>query len=158
MRRLLAMVLLACCASFGLAGCLETEVHYEAPANLAITSEGSLTAELVEKTDQGITIILSNASNPNTVTATFTSVKFGDKEYKINQATYDSDPVSIRRGEDKAINLQVPNNDTATITLSSSELSSAEDYSNVDITYSETCMSENGPKTLTGMRITIRNA
>ena len=127
---------------------------------MTAVSDGSLTAVVVEKADDGITLEITNSGNENTVSATFTSAKMGGREYQINQATYAESPLSIMRAgeEKKTVNLSLPANDFARIKVSSSDLSSADDYNNVDITYSETYMGDNGPITKTGRTISIKNA
>ena len=60
--------------------------------------------------------------------------------------------------EKKTVNLTLPANDFARVTVSSSDLSSADDYNNVDLTYMETYMGDNGTITKTGRTISIKNA
>ena len=160
-------IVFAIALCLGLCGCFgggEPEVdengHSEPIAEMTAVSDGSLTAVVVEKADDGITLEITNSGNENTVSATFTSAKMGGREYQINQATYAESPLSIMRAgeEKKTVNLSLPANDFARIKVSSSDLSSADDYNNVDITYSETYMGDNGPITKTGRTISIKNA
>ena len=164
-RTLFLALALALC--LGLTGCLEPaepEIdesgHSEPIADIAVVSDGSLTAVVVDKTDSGITLEITNTGNENTVSATFTSAKMGGRDYQINQATYDDSPLSIMRygDEKKTVNLTLPANDFARVTVSSSDLSSADDYNNVDLYYNETYMGDNGPITKTNQVISIKNA
>ena len=160
---------LALALSLGLTGCLEQSTpepevdesgHSEPVADMTVVSNGSLTAVVVEKADDGITLEITNSENENTVNATFTSAKISGHEYQINQPTYDQSPLSILRvGEEKkTVNLSLPANDFARMKVSSSDLSKADDYNNVDLTYNETYMSDNGPVTKTNQTISVKNA
>ena len=160
-------IALALTLCLGLCGCFgeaEPEVDengHSAPiAEMTAVSDGSLTAVVVEKADDGITLEITNTGNENTVSATFTSAKISGREYQINQATYAESSLSITRAgeENKTVNLSLPANDFARVKVSSSDLSSADDYNNVDLTYSETYMGDNGTITKTGRTISIKNA
>jgi hypothetical protein len=167
MKKRALFLALALSLSLGLVGCYEPaepEVdengHSEPIADMTVVANGSLTAVVVDKSDDGITLEITNSGNENTVAATFTSAKMGGRDYQINQATYESSPLSIMRaGEDKkTVNLSLPSNDFARVTVSSSDLSSADDYNNVDLYYNETYMGDNGPITKTNQTISIKNA
>lgn len=164
-RTLIFALALAMCLA--LCGCLEQpepEIdetgHSEPIADIAVVSDGSLTAVVVDKADDGITLEITNSGNDNTVSATFTSAKMGGREYQINQPTYGQSPLSIMRyGEEtKTVNLTLPANDFARVKVSSSDLSSADDYNNVDLTFNETYMGDNGTITKTNRTISIKNA
>ena len=159
-----ALALAMCLA---LCGCLEQSEpvidetgHSEPIADIAVVSDGSLTAVVVDKADDGITLEITNSGNENTVSATFTSAKMGGREYQINQPTYSQSPLSIMRyGEEtKTVNLTLPANDFARVKVSSSDLSSADDYNNVDLTLNDTYMCYNGTITKTNRTISIKNA
>lgn len=161
---ILALALVFC---LGLCACsdpsepvIDESGHGEPIADMAVVSDGSLTAVVVAKADDGITLEITNTGNDNTVAATFTSAKMGGREYQISQPSYDTSPVSIVRvGEDKkTLNLSLPANDFARMKVSSSDLTSADDYNNVDLTYNETYMGDNGTITKTGRTISIKNA
>lgn len=162
-KRILAIIAaLALCLS--LCGCLETaETDAEAPAepvpDMKVVSDGSFDAVVIAKEDDGITLEVKNSDEMNKVSATFTSVKISGKEYALNQSTYADSPVSITRTgyEGKTLNLSLPANDYARIKISSRDLHSASDYNNVDLTYSETHMSDH-PITKTGKTISVKNA
>lgn len=165
-KRLLALIAaLALC--LGLCGCLETPEDPEAdiltPAepllDMKTVSDGSFEATVIAKEDDGITLEMRNRDDMNKVSATFTAVKINGKEYTLNQSTYAESPVSITRTgyEGKTLNLTLPANDFARIKVASSDLHSASDYNNVDLTYSETHMDEH-PVTKTGKTISIKNA
>ena len=162
----LALALMAALC-FGLTGCFEPaepavdENGHSTPiADMTVVSEGSFTAVVIDKADDGITLEITNSGNDNTVSSTFTSAKIGGKEYQINQATYADSALSITRlGEDKkTVNLQLPPNDFARVKVSSRDFSSADDYNNVDLTYNETYMGDNGPITRSGRTISVKNA
>lgn len=162
-RALILVAALALC--MGLCSCyepseLDPTVRAEPIPDMKVVTDGSFTATVVGKEDDGITLEVTNSENSNKVSATFNAVKISGKEYSLNQATYDESPVSITRtGVDgKTMNLSLPPNDFARIKVSCSELSRADDYNNVDVIYSETYMSDNGPVTKTGKRISIKNA
>ena len=119
-----ALALAMCLA---LSGCLEQPEpvidetgHSEPIADIAVVSDGSLTAVVVDKADDGITLEITNSGNENTVSATFTSAKMGGREYQINQPTYSQSPLSIMRyGEEtKTVNLTLPANDFARVKVS----------------------------------------
>lgn len=160
----LALALALCLALTGCFQPAEPEVdesgHSEPIADMAVVSDGSLSAVVVDKADDGITLEITNSGNDNTVSSTFTSAKLGGREYAINQATYAESPLSIQRyGEEgKTVNLSLPANDFARVKVSSSELSSADDYNNVDLVYTETYMGDDGTITRTGRTISIKNA
>ena len=167
MKKRMLFLALALALSLGLAGCYEPakpEIdengHSEPIADMTVVANGSLTAVVVEKTDDGITLEITNSGNDNTVAATFTSAKMGGRDYQINQATYEESPLSIMRAgeEKKTVNLSLPANDFARVTVSSSDLTSADDYNNVDLYYNETYMGDNGPITKTNQTISIKNA
>ena len=158
---------LALALSLGLCGCFEPAEpavdengHSEPVTDMTVVSEGSFTAVVVEKADDGITLEITNSGNDNTVSATFTSAKMGGREYQINQATYADSALSIVRvGEDKkTVNLQLPPNDFARVKVSSRDMTSADDYNNVDLTYNETYMGDNGTITKSGRTISVKNA
>lgn len=161
----LALALALC---LGLVGCYEPATepeidesgHSKPIADMTVVANGSLTAVVVEKADDGITLEITNSGNDNTVSATFTAAKMGGRDYQINQATYDESPLSIMRSgeESKTVNLSLPSNDFARVKVSSSDLTSADDYNNVDLTYNETYMGDNGPITKTNQTISIKNA
>jgi hypothetical protein len=155
----------------GLVGCLETPVMEQGKGegnkteeashpDMKVVTDGSFTAEVINKADDGITIEVTNSKNDNEVGATFTSAKINGKEYQINQATFAESPLSIERVgyEGKTSNLRLPANDYARLKISSSDFSSANDYNNVDLMYSETYMSDNGTVTKTGKTISVKNA
>ena len=167
MKKRMLFLVLALAFCLGLCGCFEADEpevdesgHSEPVADMTVVSDGSLTAVVIEKADDGIMLEITNSENPNTVSATFTSAKMGGRDYQINQATYASSPLSIMRsGEDKkTVNLSLPANDFARVKVSSRDLSSADDYNNVDLTYNETYMGDNGTITKTGRTISIKNA
>lgn len=165
-RALFLACTLALC--LGLTGCYEPAAgpaidesgHSEPIADMTVVANGSLTAVVVDKADDGITLEITNTGNENTVSSTFTSAKMGGRDYQINQATYDESPLSIMRAgeEKKTVNLSLPPNDFARMKISSSDLSSADDYNNVDLYYNETYMGDNGPITKTNQVISIKNA
>lgn len=167
-RSLITALALSLALCLGLCGCLnqqaEPEVdesgHGKPIADMTVVSEGSLTATVVGKSADGITLEITNSENLNTVNATFTSAKIGGREYQINQPTYAESPLSIvRAGEEgKMLNLKLPANDFARVTVSSSDVTSADGYNNVDLTYNETYMGDNGPITKTDRRISVKNA
>lgn len=166
-RSLILVLTLAFALCLGLSGCFdpgEPEVddtgHSKPVPDMAVVSDGSFSAIVVEKADDGITLEITNSGNDNVVSATFTSAKMGGREYTINQATYSDSPLSIMRvGEEtKTVNLQLPPNDFARIKVSSRDLKSADEYNNVDLTYMETYMGDNGTITKSGRTISIKNA
>jgi hypothetical protein len=160
----------AAALSLCLCGCLEQQQttdpavdetgHSDPIPDISVVSNGSLSAVVVGKGDDGIVLEITNSGNENTINATFTSVKIGGQEYEINQADYESSPLSIvRDGESsKTINLNLAANDFVRLKVSSSELSSADDYNNVDLTFNETYMGDNGSVTKTNRSISIKNA
>lgn len=150
--------------SLALCGCFETPApDPEAPAepipDMKVVSDGSFDATVIGKEDDGITLEITNSDEMNKIAATFTSVKISGKEYPLNQSTYADSPVSITRtGYDgKTLNLSLPAQDYARIKITSSDLHSASDYNNVDLTYSETHMGDH-PITKTGKTISVKNA
>lgn len=151
---------------FGLFGCLETEqpISEDEPAtpipDMKVVCDGSFTATVIAKEDDGITLEVTNSENMNKVSATFTSAKISGKEYPISQTTFQDSPLSITRAgyDGKVMNLSLTANDFARIKVSSSELHSSGDYNNVDLTYSETYMGDNGTITKTGKTISVKNA
>ena len=56
------------------------------------------------------------------------------------------------------MNLQLPPNDFARIKVSSRDIKSADEYNNVDLTYTETYMGDNGTITKSGRTISVKNA
>ena len=167
MKKRIVFLALAMALCLGLCGCFEPaqpeldEDGHETPlTDMTVVSDGSLSAVVVEKADDGITLEVTNSGSDSSISATFTSVKISGHEYTLNQSTYADSPVSIiRSGSDsKTVNLKLSANDFARMKVSSSELSSSDDYNNVDLTYSETYMSNNGTVTKTGRTISIKNA
>ena len=163
-KRVLALIA-ALVLCLGLCGCfepskLDPSVPAEPIPDMKVVTDGSFSATVIAKEDSGITLEVTNSKNDNKVSATFTSVKISGKEYSLNQSTYDESPLSITRMgvEGKTMNLSLPPNDFARIKVSSSELGSADDYNNVDLRYSETYMSDNGPVTKTNKTISVKNA
>ena len=160
----LVLALVLCLGLFGCSNSAEPEIdesgHSEPMEDMSVVSDSSLTAVVVAKADDGITLEITNSGNDNTVAATFTSAKMGGREYQINQTEYDKSPLSIVRvGEEgKTVNLSLPPNDFARVKVSSSDLSHAEDYDNVDLAFNETYMGDNGPITKTNRLISIKNA
>ncbi len=163
------ILVLALALCLGLCSCYEPPAPEPQPdentpsepvADMKVVSDGSLTAIVVEKSNDGMTLEITNSGNDNTVNCTFTSAKIAGHEYQIVQATYESSPLSIMRvGEDKkTVNLTLPSNDFARMKISSSDFKSAEDYNNVDLRYSETYMGDNGPITKTERTISVKNA
>lgn len=153
----------------GLCGCLEQPTsepavdetgHSEPIPDMAVVSDGSLSAVVVGKAADGITLEITNSGNDNTISATFTSAKLGGREYDIKPAGYADSPLSIvRDGEtEKTMNLSLPANDFVRLKVSSTDLTSEDDYDNVDLVYSETYMGDDGPVTKTGRTISIKNA
>ena len=163
-RTALVILALALCLGLGLVGCEEQvsdeDLESTPIADMAVVSGGSLSAIVLAKDDDGIVLEVANNENLNTVSVTFTSAKISGKDYPINSATYADSPLSITRAgtEDKLMNLSLPSKDFARIRVSSNELSSADDYNNVDLTYSETYMGDNGTITKTGQLISVKNA
>ena len=166
-RSLILALVLAAMLCLGLSGCfgpqepvVDENGHSEPIADMTVVTEGSFTAVVIDKSDDGLTLEITNSGNDNTVSATFTSAKISGREYQINQATYADSALSIMRlGEDKkTVNLQLPPNDFARVKVSSRDLTSADDYNNVDLTYNETYMGDNGPITKSGRTISVKNA
>lgn len=166
MRNRIALIVLALalCLGLGLVGCEEQvsdeDLDSTPVSDMAVVSGGSLSAVVLAKDDEGIVLEVSNNENLNTVSVTFTSAKIGGKDYPINSTTFNDSPLSIIRvGSDgKTMNLSLPSKDFARIRISSSEFSSADDYNNVDLIYSETYMGDNGTITKTGQLISVKNA
>lgn len=169
MFRKLILLAFVAALSLCLCGCLEQQQtnptvdesgHSNPIPDMTVVSNGSLSAVVVGKGDDGIVLEITNSGNDNTVNATFTSVKIGGREYEINQTDYSESPLSIvRDGEDsKTLNLNLSANDFARLKVSSSELSNADDYNNVDLTFNETYMGDNGSVTKTNRTISIKNA
>lgn len=166
-RSMILAIALAFALCLGLTGCFEPgepavdENGHSTPVpDMSVVSDGSYSAIVVEKADDGITLEITNSGNDNVVSATFTSAKMGGREYVINQATYADSPLSIMRvGEEtKTVNLQLPPNDFARIKISSRDIKSADEYDNVDLTYTETYMGDNGTITKSGRTISVKNA
>lgn len=169
MRKRILFIVLAAVLCLGLYGCLEQqseeptvddEGHAEPVADMTVVSNGSLSALVVGKDADGITLEITNSGNDNTINATFNSAKIGGREYDINQADYADSPLSImREGEEtKTVNLKLTPNDFARLKISSTDLSSSDDYNNVDLTYTETYMGDKGAVTKTGRTISVKNA
>ena len=84
-RSMILAIALAFALCLGLTGCFEPgepqvdeNGHSKPVPDMSVVSDGSYSAIVVEKADDGITLEITNSGNDNVVSATFTSAKMAN--------------------------------------------------------------------------------